>query len=351
MIKKIISFLIIITLMVFQFMVFIPNAKAETDHVGSFELTTDEHGLVGYGFASCSSLYPFNHINTFYVYGRTNKTSDWLQLTYSDVEEDYNGWNYGFFVGDGKTNIPLSTLNQNSINNQDKTEVYNENAGLYSKINFEFHENGMLLKITYTITNKTNEEKQFGLWSGGDTMLDKDDGIDIYEFNENGIKGMYMKNDTAQFNIFSTSNDEDVDFWHGDFNVVRHKMGRNNLLYNSLIGENESVGEDSVSFWHWEDQTIKPNSSKNYSVYIGITEPNDNIIDKRTTDITREESGNTPEKNKIEKENNSNINDNTISNPQTGDKTVLYTILYIILIGLIIVGIITTKKHIKKKNN
>lgn len=279
--KRIIITFILIILVVFQFVGIIPSVYAEESQVGEYTLTTDSNGLIGYGFADGN--YIFGDKSAFYVYGRFDKNSRWVSLAYNS--DDCNGWNYGFLADDDFKSYSI-------MPSADNTEVYDELTGLHSKLNFSFHNEGKILKITYTIINKSDSTKKFGLWSGGDTELDEEDGVPINEFTQNGIKGFYMSNSSAQFNVFSTTNDNDIDFWSGNFQHFTSSYTDPLAMYSILVGENQDVANDSVAFWHWENQTIPAHSSKEYSIYIGVTTNGGlDIINNITNNIVNEETG------------------------------------------------------------
>ncbi|MCR5753304.1 MAG: hypothetical protein K6G30_00635, partial [Acetatifactor sp.] len=144
------------------------------------------------------------------------------------------------------------------------------NIGLQTKCDVDFLYGGIILKLTYSVKNTTNDTIPFALACGADVQIGGDDHAPITKIEVDGdATGFSMKERGVgtRFNFFGIGYKgvTDVDgFWYGAYDIRR-----DNYFADIPTGDLTN-GEDSGATWHWKNRSVAPGETKQFSVLIGI---------------------------------------------------------------------------------
>lgn len=217
--------------------------------------TTDDNGVMAY----------FVGEDYFDLLGRMG--GDWKRVTYSST-------GYFTYLKVGGEPIQLSDLSgENQI----------EDTGLKVGLDCSIvGANGQIVKATYTVTNESDEEKEFSLGSGADVQIGNDDNAPIAKLTVGEDKkhvGLFMtstqvldqdsQGNYASLAFICQNNGmvTDVDtLWYGYYNYYSTEEN----MFGGTVKDTEFTDEDSGMSYSWMNRTIGAGETKVYRVLFGI---------------------------------------------------------------------------------
>lgn len=223
----------------------LPTAALAADAPSGY--TTDSHGIMAYAYTDS------------YKYGIDLKgyyNNGWRQVTYSN-----RGFSTVVQVNGSQTKVTASR-NPSAVGS----------TGLAVSMDANLLNNGTTVQFLYTVKNTGSRSVTFGLASGGDIQIGRDDWATITPF-DGGFKmsSRYESDGNAQLNFWCGSGIDGVTavdtYWYGWYFQYASNY------FNNLSPKTTLSNHDSGCAWSWKDRTIAAGATQTYSVLFGVGAP------------------------------------------------------------------------------